>query len=193
MKRIILYFLVVFSVFVAGCRTAQPTTPVSKTEISEIKSDSKTTADVVEKTTIEENSNLRLQGSVQNNTKTEVKEVVKKAKETTVIDFDTNKPLSSLTGKPPVIRETTTTEREITESDLRIIESTLAELQLQVSFNKELTNTVNRQEIEIRELRSKLQNKEKYGLTWWQKTLMGCGVFFIILFLIAIYRKLNIH
>lgn len=193
MKHIIVFLLVVFSVFVAGCRTVKPTTPVSKTEVSEIKSDSKITGDVVEKTTIEENSKSKVEGSVQINTKAEGKEVVKKAKETTVIDFDTNKPLSPVTGKPPVLRETKTTEREITESDLKIIESTLAELQLQVSNNKELSNTVKQQEIEIRELRSQLKNKEKYGLTWWQKTLMGCGVLFIMLFLIAIYRKLNIH
>lgn len=193
MKHIIVFLLVVFSVFVAGCRTVKSTTPVSKTEVSEIKSDSKITGDVVEKTTIEENSKSKVEGSVQINTKAEGKEVVKKAKETTVIDFDTNKPLSPVTGKPPVLRETKTTEREITESDLKIIESTLAELQLQVSNNKELSNTVKQQEIEIRELRSQLKNKEKYGLTWWQKTLMGCGVLFIMLFLIAIYHKLNIH
>jgi len=190
MKKIV-FFLVVFIVFVSGCRTLQPTTPVAKTGISDVKSDIKTNTEVDKKSDINENMKLKSDSTIESNKKTESKEVKNKTKETTVTDFDTNKPINQNTGKPPVLRETKTTEREITESDLKILESSIAELKVQIANNKELVQTTDSQRNEITRLKSEIQTKEIYGLKWWQKALMICGVIFLVLFLIAVYRKIK--
>lgn len=185
-------FLFVVLIFVgSGCRTIRPEAPVVQRVESDITASRET--DVVAKSTtsVTETEKLQLESMSDVSKTSESREVKKTTIETKIVDFDTSKPPEPNTGKSPVLRETTVTEHEISESFSNVLETVFTELKAEQANNRDLRGQLDVQSVEINKLRQELNTQVRTGLAGWQKTLMYCGGAFILLFLIAIYKKIK--
>lgn len=100
-------------------------------------------------------------------------------------DYDTNAPILSETGRPPVMRETTiikTAQGAITDRQ----ESELQEVVIQQEHTTDSV-TVSYKNFQYESVEMETFTQTKPSLRWWQKTLMWLGGIFIILVIRAVY------
>lgn len=120
--------------------------------------------------------------------KTESSENTAKVKETKITDYDPSKPIVPGTGKPPVVKETVTTEKEETQKSDKTEESLRQKLNLQVDYNKKLKQTVDSQSNVITKLKAKTETKVTTVSNWWKWLLTGMGIGALIIGLIMHFR-----
>jgi len=90
-----------------------------------------------------------------------------KVKETKVTDYDPSKPIVSGTGKPPVVKETVTTEKDETQ------ETITQKLNLQIDYTRQLKQTINSQNSIISKLKAKTETKVTTVSNWYKWLLFG--------------------
>jgi len=101
-----------------------------------------------------------------------------KVKETKVTDYDPTKPIVPGTGKPPVVKETITTEKEETQEILT------QKLNLQIDYTRQLKQTIDSQNSIITKLKAKTETEVTTVIPWWKWILAGIVVGAVLTFLI---------
>jgi len=153
------------------------------------KSNFKSTVDSV--TTVTKSSDEKQTGSTTDQSvkssekKTDSSENKQKVTETKTTKFDGSKPIVPGTGKPPVIEETTKTETESNQKDIKIQETLTDKLNLQKSYTRELQTKLDSMMKVNSSLSNKTETKEVPVMSWWKFIIIGIiigliGMFFIM-------------
>ena len=112
----------------------------STKKVEKTKSDITLNSELESKKKVDETTNVKTEasGETASSKNTESTENKSKEKETKTTKYDTSQPIIPGTGKPPVAEESTTTERETSNKDTKVLEALTTKYNLQVQENKRL-------------------------------------------------------
>lgn len=174
MKKLVLKLKIIYSIYIAlllalsltGCSSSK------KLEKSKIDFSVASNTNVTKKTDEAQSGNITDKSEKSQDKKSESTENKSKIKETKVTDYDPSKPIVPGTGKPPVARETVTTEREDTKKSDKTTELLNQKLNLQIDYIKELKQSIDSQNSVISKLKSKEEKKVTVN-NWWKWCIAG--------------------
>lgn len=124
--------VLLFVIVLSSCSTTK--------KVEKTKSDIALKSELDSKNKVDETSNVKTaaSGETASSKNTESTENKSKEKETKTTKYDTSQPIIPGTGKPPVAEESTTTERETSNKDTKVLEALTTKYNLQVQENKRL-------------------------------------------------------
>lgn len=161
MKTKIIHSIWILSLVVISCLSGCSST--KKLEKSKLDSSIASNTDVTKKTDETQTGSI-----TDTSVKTQDKNT-SKVKETKVTDYDPTKPIVPGTGKPPVVKETITTEKEETQEVLT------QKLNLQIDYTRQLKQTIDSQSNVITKLKAKTETEVKKVGSWqWYFFAFGC-------------------
>ena len=110
--------VLLFVIVLSGCSTTK--------KVEKVKSDIALNSDLESKKKTDETTNVKTAASGETDTSknTQSSENQSKETETNTTKYDTSQPIFPGTGKPPVIEETTTKEKTLSQKDNKILEET---------------------------------------------------------------------
>jgi len=178
MRKIIKTLKLICAIYIALLLTLSLTgcAGTKKLEKSKIDSSVASNTNVTKKTDVEQTGNLTDKSEKTQDKKSESTENKLKIKETKVTDYDPSKPVVPGTGKPPVARETITTEREDTQKSDKAQETLTLQLNLQVNYTKQLKQTIDSQNSVISKLKAKEEKKVTTSSCWWKWLITGLTI-----------------
>lgn len=162
--------LLLFVIVLSGCSTTK--------KVEKTKSDIVLNSNLESKKKTDETSNTKTVASGETGTskKTESSENQSKETETKKTKYDSSKPIVPGTGKPPVIEETTTKEKVLSQKDNKVLEETKTKNNLLKEENKRLKQS-NDSLLSVKAKESsKSETKETKSVTWWRWFLAGMCV-----------------
>lgn len=158
----VLLFVIVFT----SCSTTK--------KVEKTKTDLTLNSELESKKKTDETNNIKTvtSGETASSKNTESSENKSKEKETKTTKYDTSQPIVPGTGKPPVIEETTTKEKTLSQKDNKILEETRTKNNLLIEENKRLKQT-NDSLLSVKSKESsKSETKETTGIPWWKQLIL---------------------
>lgn len=124
--------ILLFVIVLSGCSSTK--------KVEKTKSDIALNSELESKKKVDETTNVKTvaSGETASSKNTQTSENQSKEKETKTTKYDPSKPIVPGTGKPPVVEETTTKEKTLSQKDNKILEETRAKNSLLVEENKRL-------------------------------------------------------
>lgn len=162
--------LVLVVIAFSGCSSTK--------KVEKTKSDIALNSELESKKKVDETTNVKTvaSGETASSKNTQTSENQSKEKETKTTKYDPSKPIVPGTGKPPVIEETTTKEKTLSQKDNKILEETRTKNNLLIEENKRLKK-INDSLLSVKSKESsKSETKETKSVTWWKWFLAGMGV-----------------
>ena len=194
MKKLVSKLKIGYAIYIALLLALSLTGCASTKKLEKMKSDIALNADVESKKKTDETTNIKTAASGETavTKNTESTENQSKETETKKTVYDTSKPIVPGTGKPPVAEESTTTERETSNKDNKIIEETLSKNNLLVEENKRLKQTND----SLLSIKAKENTKAETKVTpvnnWWKWTIFGI-IIGIILTVLVFHFKFHLY
>lgn len=167
--------IILFVIVLSGCSTTK--------KVEKTKSDIAINSDLESKKKTDETTNVKTaaSGETASSKNTQTSENQSKETETKTTKYDPSKPIVPGTGKPPVIEETTTKEKTLSQKDNKILEETRTKNNLLIEENKRLKQS-NDSLLSVKAKESsKSENKETTSFPWWKQ-------FFVLLVLFSLYE-----
>jgi outer membrane murein-binding lipoprotein Lpp len=166
--------LLLFVIVLSGCSTTK--------KVEKMKSDIVLNSDLESKKKTDEMRNIKTNstGETASSKNTESTENKSKETETKTTKYDTSQPVIPGTGKPPVAEESTTTERETSNRDTKVLEALTTKYNLQVKENKRLKQS-NDSLLSVKSKESsKSENKESTSFPLWKYLSIVLGITLLI-------------
>lgn len=157
----------------------------STKKVEKTKSDITLNSELESKKKVDETTNVKTEdsGETASSKNTQTSENQSKEKETKTTKYDPSKPIVPGTGKPPVIEETTTKEKTLSQKDNKILEETRTKNSLLVEENKRLKQS-NDSLLSVKAKESsKSETKETTSFTLWKYVSIVLGVILLVLLL----------
>lgn len=154
----------------------------STKKVEKTKSDITLNSELESKKKVDETTNVKTEasGETASSKNTESTENKSKEKETKTTKYDTSQPIIPGTGKPPVAEESTTTERETSNKDTKVLEALTTKYNLQVQENKRLKQS-NDSLLSVKSKESsKSETKETTSFPMWKYISISLGVILLI-------------
>ena len=147
-------------------------------KVEKTKSDIALNAELESRKKVDKTTNIKIvaSGEIDTSKNTQNTENQSKESETKTTKYDPSKPIVPGTGKPPVVEETTTKEKTLSQKDNKTLEETRTKNNLLIQENKRLKQT-NDSLLNVKAKESsKSENKETTSVTWWKWFLAGACV-----------------
>ena len=166
--------LVLVVIAFSGCSSTK--------KVEKTKSDIALNSELESKKKVDETTNVKTvaSGETASSKNTQTSENQSKEKETKTTKYDPSKPIVPGTGKPPVIEETTTKEKTLSQKDNKILEETRTKNSLLVEENKRLKQS-NDSLLSVKAKESsKSETKETTSFPLWKYLSIALGIILLI-------------
>lgn len=166
--------ILLFVIVLSGCSSTK--------KVEKTKSDIALNSELESKKKVDETTNVKTvaSGETASSKNTQTSENQSKEKETKTTKYDPSKPIVPGTGKPPVIEETTTKEKTLSQKDNKILEETRTKNSLLVEANKRLKQS-NDSLLSVKAKESsKSETKETTSFPMWKYISISLGVILLI-------------
>lgn len=166
--------ILLFVIVLSGCSSTK--------KVEKTKSDIALNSELESKKKVDETTNVKTvaSGETASSKNTQTSENQSKEKETKTTKYDPSKPIVPGTGKPPVIEETTTKEKTLSQKDNKILEETRTKNSLLVEENKRLKQS-NDSLLSVKAKESsKSETKETTSFPLWKYLSIALGIILLI-------------
>lgn len=96
--------------------------------------------------------------------------------ETRINEYDTDKPIVPGTNKPPVKKETITTNKKLAKKDTKILDTSTEKSTSDADYTSNLESSIKVLQSQNAKLIAETNSKETKSVTWWRWFLAGMGV-----------------
>jgi len=155
----------------------------STKKVEQTKTDIALNSNLESKKKTDETTNVKTEtsGETASSKNTQTLENQSKEKETKITKYDTSQPIVPGTGKPPVIEETTTKEKTLSQKDNKILEETRTKNNLLIEENKRLKQS-NDSLLSVKAKESsKSETKQTTSFPIWKYISISLGVILLVL------------